>query len=121
MTSIHLTVPAQATFVALVRTSAAHLGAHINLSVDQIEDLRLAVDEAFAAVLCESDESVDITFECDTDSITATLTGPRGASEPDKAGFGWTVMAALVNNVSSSTNEDGRVSISLTTKVAASA
>ncbi|MEI6405671.1 MAG: anti-sigma regulatory factor [Actinomycetes bacterium] len=121
MTSIQLSVPAHAAFVGLVRTSAAHIGAHVNLSVDQIEDLRLAVDEAFAAVLCDSPDVVDIEFQFDNQVITAIITGPRGGHEPDKNGFGWTVLTALVSDVNMHTSTDGRVTISLTTKATASA
>src|ERR1700730_4015500 len=44
-------VPADKTYVALIRSATAHLGARAGLSVVEITDLRLAVDEACGLLL----------------------------------------------------------------------
>src|SRR5260370_23471417 len=43
--------PADKTYVALIRSATAHLGARVGFSVVEITDLRLAVDEACGLLL----------------------------------------------------------------------
>src|SRR5260370_41261963 len=46
-----ISVPADKTYVALIRSATAHLGARVGFSVVEITDLRLAVDEACGLLL----------------------------------------------------------------------
>src|SRR5258708_38235403 len=46
-----ISVPADKTYVALIRSATAHLGARAGFSVVEITDLRLAVDEACGLLL----------------------------------------------------------------------
>lgn len=64
---ISLTIPASPKFVRLVRIGAASIGRRRGLSVRSIDDLRLAVDEAFSLLLADETHhgSVDVTFEVD--------------------------------------------------------
>jgi serine/threonine-protein kinase RsbW len=48
---VELDVPAHPAYVAVVRTAAAGLAARADLTLDRIEDLRIAVDEACALLL----------------------------------------------------------------------
>ena len=50
MNTIDLAVPADPIYVGLIRSAAAHIAAHADLTIDAIDDLRLAVDEAFAVL-----------------------------------------------------------------------
>jgi len=122
VTTIQLTVPADATFVALVRSTAAHTAAHANLDMDQIDDLRLAVDEAFALVIGAGDASGDVslTFSITANGLDVSLTGPRGVQAPEQGTFAWTILSALVNTVESHIS-DGQVTITLNSKAGASA
>ena len=122
MATIHISVPAEAQYVGLVRSTSAHVAAHCDLTMDQIEDLRLAVNEAFAFLVDPSaDSSIDITFTVDGSTLAITLKGPHTIQEPDRNSFGWTVLSALVNAVASSRNEDGRIIIELTALAGVSA
>jgi serine/threonine-protein kinase RsbW len=51
MSDISLTVPARPEYLRLVRLTAADCGARADLSVEDIEDLRIAVDELTYALL----------------------------------------------------------------------
>lgn len=64
---ISLSIPASPKFVRLVRIGAASIGRRKGLSVRAIDDLRLAVDEAFSLLLADEAHhgSVDVTFEVD--------------------------------------------------------
>lgn len=64
---ISLTIPASPRYVRLVRIGAASIGRRKGLSVRSIDDLRLAVDEAFTLLLNDEPHGgvVDVTFEVD--------------------------------------------------------
>jgi len=123
VTTIQLTVPADANFVGLVRSSAAHAAAHANLDMDLIDDLKLAVDEAFALVIGSqtSSDSVTVTFTASDAGLEVVLTGPHGTPAPETGTFAWTILSALVSEVASSQAEDGRVTITMISKASASA
>ncbi|MGI9606970.1 MAG: ATP-binding protein [Acidimicrobiales bacterium] len=71
---IVLTIPARPTFVRLVRIGAASLARRKGMSVRAIDDLRLAVDEAFTLLLADQDHegTVDVTFEVDDHELIVT-------------------------------------------------
>src|SRR5919202_3533665 len=49
--TVDLRVPADPAYLAVLRTATAGLAARLDLTLDEIEDLRIAVDEACALVL----------------------------------------------------------------------
>ena len=123
MNTIDLAVPATPEYVGLIRSAAAHIAAHADLTIDAIDDLRLAVDEAFAVLIAHKPESgvVTIKFQIHSERLDIELTGPAGSPPPDKTSFAWTVLSALVHEVSADTSPAGRVTLLLTAKVVASA
>ena len=123
MNTIDLAVPATPEYVGLIRSAAAHIAAHADLTIDAIDDLRLAVDEAFAVLIAHKPESgvVTIKFQIHSERLDIELTGPAGSPPPDKTSFAWTVLSALVHEVSAVTSPAGLVTLLLTAKVVASA
>jgi len=121
--TIDLAVPATPEYVGLIRSAAAHIAAHADLTIDAIDDLRLAVDEAFAVLIAHKPESgvVTIKFQIHSERLDIELTGPAGSPPPDKTSFAWTVLSALVHEVSTDTSPAGLVTLLLTAKVVASA
>jgi serine/threonine-protein kinase RsbW len=121
--TIDLAVPATPEYVGLIRSAAAHIAAHVDLTIDAIDDLRLAVDEAFAVLIAHKPESgvVTIKFQIHSERLDIELTGPAGSPPPDKTSFAWTVLSALVHEVSADTSPAGLVTLLLTAKVVASA
>jgi serine/threonine-protein kinase RsbW len=121
--TIDLAVPAEPEYVGLIRSTAAHIAAHADLTIDAIDDLRLAVDEAFAVLIAHKPQSgvVTIQFKIHSEKLDIELTGPAGSPPPDKSSFAWTVLSALVNEVSTHTSPAGLVTLLLTAKVVASA
>jgi serine/threonine-protein kinase RsbW len=121
--TIDLAVPATPEYVGLIRSAAAHIAAHADLTIDAIDDLRLAVDEAFAVLIAHKPDSgvVTIKFQIHSERLDIELTGPAGSPPPDKTSFAWTVLSALVHEVSTDTSPAGLVTLLLTAKVVASA
>lgn len=123
METIDLAVPAEPEYVGLIRSTAAHVAAHANLTVDAIDDLRLAVDEAFSVLIAHKPETgvVSIRFTIGSERLDIELTGPTSSPPPDKSSFAWTVLTALVHEVSAQTSPAGLVTLLLTAKVVAGA
>lgn len=123
MALIELAVPASPDYVGLIRSAAAHIAAHADLTLEAIDDLRLAVDEAFAVLIAHQPETgrVTVSFHVHDDSLEIAMTGPAGSPVPDRDSFAWTVLTALVHEVKAQTSSDGLVTLHLTAKVVASA
>ena len=123
MATINLRVPASPDYVGLIRSTAGHVAAYADLTIEQIDDLRLAVDEAFALLVLHHPDSgeVSVAFETNNVSLTIEMTGPKNGPEVDRSTFSWTVLQALVAQVDSKRNADGSIILTLTTKVVASA
>jgi serine/threonine-protein kinase RsbW len=113
---VDLRVPADPSYVAIVRLAATGLAAHGQLTLDDIEDLRLAVDEACSLVLphAVAGSPLDVRFEVEEGCLTATV-GVRAepGAQVDLTGFTWTVLSALVSAVEVS-HDAGRLLITLT-------
>jgi serine/threonine-protein kinase RsbW len=113
---VRLSVPAHGAFFTLVRTTTAAVGARIDLTIDEIEDLRIAVDEAAALLLpaVAPAARVDVGYSFDAEELTITLAAATASSTPpDQSGFGWTVLAALAGSVRVEV-ADGVTTITLT-------
>ena len=99
---VEMRVPAQVVYVSTLRLAAASLGARCGLTVDDIEDLRLAVDEACALLLphASAQTKLDVRFTLGDGTlvVAASVTSSDGA-EPDRSGFAWTVLGALASTV----------------------
>jgi serine/threonine-protein kinase RsbW len=70
--SVTLTVPGRAEYLRLVRLAAADAGTRADLSIEDVEDLRIAVDELTYALV--GDEPVD-------EVLTLTYTAAPGLVE----------------------------------------
>jgi serine/threonine-protein kinase RsbW len=100
---VELRIPADGAFLTVLRTATAGLAARLDFTLDDIEDLRIAVDEACAMVLPQARVGSDLScaFFLDTRSLTVSVSAvcdsPR---HPSRDGFAWTVLSALTNSVS---------------------
>lgn len=115
MSVIHLTIPARAPHVALARSAAASLAAHANFTIDRIDDIRLAVDEAVGLALTFAAENANIFLEFEPGEAqlalrVVTVTGKT--SPPKTTTFAWTVLTALVDDVQASV-VDGKLHLTL--------
>lgn len=112
--TVTLTLPADTSQVSLARTMAAAMAAQADLTVDHLEDVRLAVDEAVSQLILDvTDDRVMLAFTLTPDGLAIEVSGRTGASTPPATGtFGWTVLTALVDEVRA-TAVDGVVTIAL--------
>ena len=73
---IELNVPLRAEFGATVRTLAVSVGADLGMSVDELDDLRLAVSEVFSVLVdaaAELDARARIAFTVRDGHLTTTI------------------------------------------------
>ncbi len=68
--TVRVTVPATTEYVRLARLNAAGLAADVGFSVEEIEDLRVAVDELFFLLVGEEGErTVEIDYHVDNEAL----------------------------------------------------
>jgi serine/threonine-protein kinase RsbW len=119
---VEIRVPAAVVYVSTLRLAAAALAARCELTIDEIEDLRLAVDEACALLLPHATEgsALEARFELNQGKLAVDATVHTVDGKPDRNGFAWTVLGALATTVDV-TAKDERLTISITkTREAAS-
>jgi serine/threonine-protein kinase RsbW len=111
--TVTMQVPARRELVSTLRLTAASLAAQCELTIDDIEDLRLAVDEACALLLplAAPDSTLCVSFELVPSClIVATSVPTTAGGTPDRDGLGWAVLSALASDVEVA-NSDGAVTI----------
>jgi serine/threonine-protein kinase RsbW len=119
---VRLRLPAVGAYLSVLRSATAGLAARLDFTLEEIEDLRIAVDEACAILLAGAAPDVDLEceFELLPDEIRVSVTVPSvDGAEPVRDSFAWTVLAALAGSVDSHVDENGRVSIDLQKRRAA--
>jgi len=113
---VELRLPADSAYVSVLRTTSAGLAARLDFTIDDIEDLRMAVGEACALVLPSAGDDSDLTtrFHMETGRLTVVVGVDSGsATAPDPDSFAWQVLTTLADDASVAVG-DGRFEISLT-------
>jgi serine/threonine-protein kinase RsbW len=120
--SIVATVPARSDFLGILRSFTGVVAAELALSLDDIDDLRLAIDEAFTYLLTggTSASSVTVTFLAAPQELIVTLrieADPLPWPPPDaEESLAWKVMSGLVDRVELERGPDGGPTIVIVKK-----
>ncbi len=107
--AVDLRVPADPAYLSVVRTATAGLATRLRLTLDEIEDLRIAVDEACSLLLAgraHPGRSLNAAFSVGNGTISVLIAGPV-EDLPAGASFSWTVLRALAGEVIVGTNDSG--------------
>ena len=113
---VTLRLPADGAYLSVLRTATASLASRLDFTIDDIEDLRIAVDEACAMLLVQAVPGADLecSFELTGDAIDVSVTVPTlDGEQPSRDTFAWTVLTALAGEVDSSVDADRRVTLTL--------
>src|SRR3954468_16978813 len=105
---VSLRAPADGAYVSVLRTMTAGLAARLDFTVDDIEDLRIAVGEACALVLPEALPGGDLEadFRQTLGTLTVSVRVPTvGRSEPDYESFAWQVLSTLATQATAAADE----------------
>lgn len=107
--NVILTVPAQPEFLRVVRMTASGLGSRLGFNIDEVDDLRLALDElCFALIGKGADGDLKLTYVLDEDALTIhgeSATSPNGGAELND--LSTQILSALVD--SHELSNDGNV------------
>jgi hypothetical protein len=81
-TVIRLAIPAAPEFLRLARLAAADVASRAGFSYEDIEDLRIGVDELCHLLMAPGTESqqLSLTFKLQSNAVTVDGEGPPGAS-----------------------------------------
>jgi serine/threonine-protein kinase RsbW len=112
-----LSVPAESAYLSVLRTATAGLAARLHFTLDEIEDLRIAVDEACAMLVADAADGTDLScrFSVAENALTVAVSVPVHGSRPLPGAqtFAWKVLSALAGEVHAE-HTDGRATIRLT-------
>lgn len=117
---VELTVPAHTGYLGVVRTATAGLAARLSFSLDEIEDLRIAVDEACVMLLSlrrpqpPGAATLTCRFQVTDDALAVTVSAPvdPAAELPVDQSFAWQVLTAHAAEVTGHA-EGGRAAVEL--------
>lgn len=109
-------VPATADFVQILRNVAAGVAARLDMPIDQVEEVRLAVTEAATLLLDQADTSLlRMSVGRDADAILVTISSDGSVetwpSEGALTSWPWLVVKGLTDEVRLDRAGDGALSI----------
>jgi len=99
--SVDLSIPVQADLVVLARLTAATVAGRAGFGVEDIEDLRLAVEELCLSLVGSRDDGrLHLTYECEGDAITVDCwyeMGDQAVVKSDADDLSLRILDALVD------------------------
>jgi serine/threonine-protein kinase RsbW len=113
---VTIRMPAEGAYLSVLRTATAGLAARLDFTLDEIEDLRIAVDEACGLLLSQAapDASLDCDFTLAEDSMTIAVSVlSQRAQLPSRDTFAWTVLSALAGDVDAWAGPGGKLTVML--------
>ncbi len=106
---VELRIPADGAFLSVLRTATAGLAARLDFTLDDIEDLRIAVDEACAVVLPQARPESDLrcAFYLAPETLRVEVSAQCDVPRPPRRdGFAWTVLSALTTSLDTGVDGD---------------
>jgi serine/threonine-protein kinase RsbW len=100
---IELTLPADPVHVPVARALAADLAVRLDYDLDEVSDLRMAVDEACAELVAKAAAPgrLRCVFQADELALRVSVSATtKDGTLPGQNTFGWRVLTALVDEVS---------------------
>ena len=113
---VELRLPADRAYASVLRTTTAALAARLDFTIEDIEDLRMAVAEAAAMVLDVADEGTELVSHFTLspgEMAVAVSVGARSPGEPEYDSFGWQVLTTLSTSATAEAT-DGRFTVRMT-------
>lgn len=117
--TVTVTVPPDPAFLHILRQLTGGVAARLRLTIDDVDDLKLAVDEAASSMLTRLPASSEITLALDTDDATLRATVWSDAPTdvwPTQGlldSLSWKVISGLVGQATAELDGSGRPSIVL--------
>ncbi len=94
-----LTIPGSVEFVRLARLAAADSAARVGMAVEDIEDLRIAVDElCFALSQGDADSTIQLTFRAHPDAVEVVGTSDCSVGTGELSELARTIVGSVVDD-----------------------
>jgi serine/threonine-protein kinase RsbW len=97
--TVTIVVPARPEFLHVVRSVVGSVAARRDLTIDAIEDLRIAVDEACAQLLVAKGTTVTVRVMATTDGVRVLCSTDAGVDEWPPAGIEHTLAAQVLQGL----------------------
>lgn len=128
---VELRIPSKAEWVAVARLAVAAVANRLNFSIEDIEDVKLAVAEACTNCIqhAQSSDQIQITCETGPEGLTVRVrdsgqgvrsegAGSRRADEPTVGGLGVFLIRSLMDSVEYDVHPERGTDLVMTKKVA---
>jgi serine/threonine-protein kinase RsbW len=101
--SVHLDIPASGAYLAVARAAATGLAAQLHFTYDQIDDLRIAVDEACTQLMARrgSADTIHLAYRLDGSElwVEASVEAADRGGPLERDTFAWQILTALSDEV----------------------
>lgn len=112
-----IVLPAAGEYLSVVRSTAAALAANADFIIDDIEDLRIAVDEACSILVSRAIPGTDLAcrfFVYDTSVTIEASAHVLDHRPPPPSGFAWMVLESLSTAVEAVVREPDLLVVTIT-------
>jgi serine/threonine-protein kinase RsbW len=116
---VTVSLPAEGAYLSVLRMVTGGLAARLDFTIDEMEDLKIAVDEACAMLLSQAvpGGDIDVRFRLEAGdapalAVEVTVSTLDGLT-PSRETFSWTVLTALAGEVDARVDTESRVTLSL--------
>jgi serine/threonine-protein kinase RsbW len=93
---VSIQTPAVPRYVAVIRLTAAAVSSRLGFTLDEVEDLKLAVDEAVSLLIESASQAATISVDFNVNSNSMRVEARVSATKPpDESSYGWGVLRAL--------------------------
>ncbi|HZD71067.1 MAG TPA: anti-sigma regulatory factor [Actinomycetes bacterium] len=112
--TVHLEIPASGEYLAVARAAATGLAAQLHFTYDEIDDLRIAVDEACGQLMARraGADTIRVVYHMDDGElwveVSVDATDRSGPLERDT--FAWQILNAMTDEVVEKAG-DGRLAL----------
>jgi len=111
---ITLTVPAKSEYAKTVRMTAAALVGRMGMNFDQVDDVRMAAEEAFVYAADTLPEDAEVRFEFSVSDDEIQIDVPLGSEDPSsdeeadrRAAYATFILESVCDSYGFETDEDG--------------
>ncbi len=96
---VSIQTPAVPRYVAVIRLTAAAVTSRLGFTLDEVEDLKLAVDEAISLLIESAAPAAAVAVDFDVNSASLRVEARVAATKaPDETSYGWGVLRAISSN-----------------------
>jgi serine/threonine-protein kinase RsbW len=108
--TVHLEIPASGAYLSVARAAATGLAAQLQFTYEEIDDLRIAVDEACTQLLARrgSATTLQVAYHLvDTElRVDVSIEAPDRGDPLPRDTFAWQILTAITDEVSEQAESD---------------